>query len=111
MCRSDICHHKKNESGSARLWTFAETRANRSIAKKLQSAAEVSRVDALGIDLKSPLNPKLMNDDFLASELQFSSDEIKERSKPIKFADCLPDALLKRHAGTSKDIRGQNGDT
>ena len=84
----------KTESGGARLWTFAGTRANRTIAKTLQPVAEVSRVDALGIDLKSPLDPALLSADILSSELLFSPDEIKERSKPIKFADCLPDALL-----------------
>ena len=85
---------ERNESSTARLWTFAGTRANRTIAKHIHSVAEVRRLDALGLDLKTPVDAKLLNADFPVSELLFSADEIKERAKPIKFAACLPDALL-----------------
>lgn len=84
----------KNESGGARLWTFGGTRANRTIAKTIQSITEIRRVDALGIDLKVQIETKGLRTEFSVSGLQFSSDEIKERSKPIKFADCLPEVLL-----------------
>lgn len=85
---------EKNESSAARLWTFGGTRANRTIAKQIHSVAEVRRIDALGLDLKTSVDPKVLSADFLVADLQFSSDEIKERAKPIKFADCLPNALL-----------------
>ena len=84
----------RNESGGVRLWTFGGTRANRTIAKQIQSVAEVRRIDALGLDLKTPIDPKVLNSEFLVSDLQFSTDEVKERSKPIKFSDCLPGTLL-----------------
>lgn len=84
----------KNEAIGARLWTFGGTRANRAIAKQIQSLTEVSRIDALGLDLKTPIDPKALNSDFLVSDLQFSTDEIDQRAKPIKFSACLPAALL-----------------
>jgi ATP-dependent Lhr-like helicase len=84
----------KNEAIGARLWTFGGTRANRAIAKQIQSLTEVSRIDALGLDLKTPIDPKALNSDFLVSDLQFSTDEIDQRAKPIKFSACLPVALL-----------------
>lgn len=84
----------KNQSGGARLWTFGGTRANRTIAKTIQPNAEIRRVDALGLDLKSTIETKGLSTEFSVSNLQFSLDEIKERSKAIKFADCLPASLL-----------------
>lgn len=91
---SSVFSITKSESGSTRLWTFGGTRANRTIAKQIQSQAEVGRIDALGLDLKSHLDSKSLNTEFCATDIQFSEDEIKERAKPIKFSDCLPVALL-----------------
>ncbi len=84
----------RNESGGARLWTFSGTRANRTIAKHIQSQAEVGCIDALGLDLKSHLDSKSLSTEFCVTDIQFLEDEIKERAKPIKFSDCLPVALL-----------------
>lgn len=84
----------RNETGGVRLWTFGGTRANRTIAKHIQTLTEVRRIDALGLDLKMPIDPKVLNTDFLVTDLHFSEDEVKERAKPIKFADCLPASLL-----------------
>lgn len=84
----------KNESGGARLWTFGGTRANRTIAKQIQSMTEVRRIDALGLDLKISIDLSELNSDFSVSDLQFSTGEVKERAKPIKFSDCLPAILL-----------------
>jgi hypothetical protein len=64
----------------------------RTIAKAIQ--AEVRRVDGLGLDLKVPPEANGLKTDFSVSELQFSSAEIKERAKAIKFANCLPESLL-----------------
>ena len=84
----------RNDAGGARLWTFGGTRANRSIAKQIQSLVEVRRVDAIGLDLKTPIDPRELSADLLATELQFSAEEIKDLSKPIKFNECLPGSLL-----------------
>lgn len=84
----------RNDAGGARLWTFGGTRANRSIAKQIQSLVEVRRVDAIGLDLKTPIDPGELSADLLASALHFSDEEIKDLAKPIKFSECLPVSLL-----------------
>ena len=91
---SDALSISRNASGAARLWTFAGTRANRTFAKQIQSLVEVRRVDAIGVDLKTPIDPSELSADLLARELQFSDEEIKNLSKPIKFSECLPMSLL-----------------
>lgn len=84
----------KTDSGVSRLWTFSGTRANRTIAKQIQSLVEVKRIDAIGIDLKTPIDPSELSDELLSTEIQFSSDEVEDLSKPIKFSGCLPPSLL-----------------
>lgn len=91
-CSKPVLVITKDGPSGARLWTFAGTRANRTIAKAIQ--AEVRRVDGLGLDLKLPPEADGLKTDISVSELQFSSAEIKERAKAIKFADCLPESLL-----------------
>jgi ATP-dependent Lhr-like helicase len=84
----------RTEAGGARLWTFGGTRANRSIAKQVQSLVEIRRVDAIGLDLKTPIDPETLNSELCATALQFSDQEIKDLAKPIKFSECLPVSLL-----------------
>ncbi|MEP6587320.1 MAG: DEAD/DEAH box helicase [Polaromonas sp.] len=84
----------RNEAGAARLWTFAGTRANRTLARQIQSLAESRRIDAIGIDLKTPIDPSNLSAELLGIALAFSSEEVKELAKPIKFSECLPAALL-----------------
>ena len=89
----------RNDSGAARLWTFGGTRANRSIAKQIQTMVEVRHVDGIGLDLKTPIDPSELSADLLATELQFSTAEIKNLAKPIKFSECLPASLLLQIVG------------
>ena len=84
----------KTGSGVSRLWTFSGTRANRTIAKQIQSLVEVKRIDAIGIDLKTPIDPSELTDELLTTDIQFSPDEVEDLSKPIKFSECLPPSLL-----------------
>ena len=84
----------RSESGGARLWTFGGTRANRTIAKQIQSLVEVRRIDAIGVDLKNPIDPSQLNAGVLEAAIQYSSDEIKDLAKSIKFSECLPASLL-----------------
>jgi ATP-dependent Lhr-like helicase len=84
----------RNNSGVSRLWTFAGTRANRTIAKQIQSLVEVLRVDAVGLDLKTPIEIGSLSADVLMSEIVFSDTEIKELAKSIKFSECLPQEML-----------------
>jgi len=74
--------------------TFGGTRANRSIAKQIQSLDEVRRVDAIVLNLKTPVDPGKLSAALFATELQFSDEEIKDLAKPIKFCECLPASLL-----------------
>jgi ATP-dependent Lhr-like helicase len=84
----------RNGAGGARLWTYAGTRANRTTARQIQSLVEVRRIDAIGIDLKTPIELGLLTADILTSEITFSEGEISELAKPVKFSECLPDGLL-----------------
>jgi ATP-dependent Lhr-like helicase len=84
----------RTEAGAARLWTFAGTRANRTIGKQIQALVEVRRIDAIGLDLKNPIDPSELSAGILEAEIHFSSDEIKDLAKPIKFSECLPETVL-----------------
>lgn len=84
----------RNDSGGARLWTFAGTRANRTTAKQIQSLVEVRRVDAVGLDLKTPIELDSLSADVLTSEIVFSDNEIMELAKSVKFSECLPIVFL-----------------
>lgn len=84
----------RSDSGAARLWTFAGTRANRTVAKQIQSLVEVRRVDAIGLDLKTLIDPSALSAELLATEIQFTEAEVKDLAKPIKFSECLPKHLL-----------------
>lgn len=84
----------RNDSGVSRLWTFAGTRANRTIAKQIHSLVEARRIDAIGIDLKTPIDPSELSDELLAVEIQFSSEEVEALSKSVKFSECLPPSLV-----------------
>jgi ATP-dependent Lhr-like helicase len=83
-----------DDSGDVRLWTFEGTRANRTIAKQVQSLTEVSRIDSLGLGLKTSIALSERNSSLLVADLRFPSDEIQERAKPIKFSSCLPDEMI-----------------
>ena len=48
-------------------------------------APERLRVDAVGLDLKSPIDA-----DLLTCEMAFSDSEIKALAKSVKFSECLP---------------------
>lgn len=80
----------RNDSGGARLWTFAGTRANRTTSKQIQALVDVKRVDAVGLDLKTPIDFLNLNSDVLTSEIVFSDGELRELAKSVKFSECLP---------------------
>lgn len=83
-----------NASSGTRLWTFDGTRANRTIAKQLQSKAKVKRIDALGLDFEKPFDSSQLDASVTFSNLEFSPEEIEDCAKPIKFSECLPEAML-----------------
>jgi ATP-dependent Lhr-like helicase len=84
----------RKETGGARLWTFAGTCANRTTAKQIQTLVEVRRVDAVGLDLKTPIELCSLNDEQLKSKIDFSDSDLQELAKSIKFSACLPKAMI-----------------
>ena len=86
----------RNDTTGARLWTFAGTRANRTTAKQIQSMVEVRRIDAVGLDLKTPIELGQLSPELLCSEIEFSEGEIRDLAKSVKFSECLPPSLLEQ---------------
>lgn len=84
----------QEQSGAMRLWSFAGTRANRTIAKQVKYTTEVKRIDALGVDLRWGIDTNNVNFNLAVEDLPFSVDELTECAKPIKFSDCIPATLL-----------------
>jgi ATP-dependent Lhr-like helicase len=84
----------QEQSGAVRLWSFAGTRANRTIAKQVQCTTEIKRIDALGLDLRWGIDTTEVNFDLAVEDLPFSVDEVKDCAKPIKFSNCVPATLL-----------------
>lgn len=84
----------RKETGGARLWTFAGTCANRTTAKQIHSLVEVRRVDAVGLDLKTPIELCNLSDELLKSKIDFSDSDLQELAKSIKFSACLPKAMI-----------------
>jgi len=84
----------RTDAGGARLWTFAGTRANRTTARQIQSLVEVRRVDAVGLDLKTPIALGSLRADILTSEMVLTDSEIGELAKSVKFSECLPPTEL-----------------
>lgn len=98
--QSNALSMSTNDSGAVRLWTFAGTRAKRTIAKQIESLVKVRRVDAIGLDLETPIDPRALSAEVLASQIHFSCDEVRELSKPVKFSHCLPAHLRLEIIGT-----------
>jgi ATP-dependent Lhr-like helicase len=86
----------RDGSSGTRLWTFGGTRANRTVAKQIQFLTEVTHVDGLGLDLRTPFDTTAANFALPVADLGLSVDEIKESAKPIKFVSCLPPCLIMR---------------
>ena len=86
----------QDEPGGFRVWTFAGTLANRALAVTLKPLVGVRGLDELGIDTIS--DPRVLGDlRRLTSEAAVVDDaELKRYRQAIKFADCVPEALLRR---------------
>ena len=52
------------------------------------------RVDAVGLDLKTPIELGSLGAEVLTSEIVFSDSEIVELAKSVKFSECLRVGLL-----------------
>jgi ATP-dependent Lhr-like helicase len=75
--------------GTVRTWTFAGTRANRSLARAATAAGDKVRFDALSVHCPiSLLSPAP------AARLDLTDEELGTLAKGIKFSSCLPRSLL-----------------
>jgi len=79
---------------TARTWTFAGTRANRTLARSLATAGQKIRFDALSVMALVSTMPHVD-----PSGLQLTVEEIAIFAESIKFAECVPKNLLARTIG------------
>ncbi len=75
----------------AQTWTFAGTRANRTLARQASVGAAKVRFDALSV--QTPLVGQAAT---LAGRIELTGDEFAALRESIKFADCVPTGLLSR---------------
>ena len=85
----------RHDDGSIRWWTFAGTNVNRSYAKLIAATAQVRKFDGLGLDLSMLVEGTVLPD-LRHAALAFSTPELEQASKGIKFSECLPADLLER---------------
>ena len=79
------------DAAPIRTWTFAGTRINRTLAYRTANGGQKIRFDAMSI-----YAPASQMADADQVELTFTDAEIKTFAESIKFADCVPKALLQR---------------
>jgi ATP-dependent Lhr-like helicase len=79
------------DAASPRTWTFAGTRANRTLARQADSSGQKIRFDALSVQAAAALlsGPS-------SASLTLSESEIAAFAASIKFAACVPRELLAR---------------
>lgn len=80
-----------DDDGTARTWTFAGTRANRTFARAATHGSDKVRFDALSVQA-----PLVRLSGSLPGSVDLSADELAELRESIKFADCVPTPLMSR---------------
>lgn len=81
----------RSDGAPTQTWTFAGTRANRTLARQASTGAARVRFDALSVQAPTAA--------LLASPPEFidlTADELAAFQESIKFADCVPTQLLSR---------------
>lgn len=81
----------RDDDGTARTWTFAGTRANRTLAREATHGSAKVRFDALSVQV--PIAAMTVT---LPEQVDLDKREIDTFRDAIKFADCLPQTLLAR---------------
>ena len=79
------------EGAPAQTWTFAGTRANRTLARQAATGAAKVRFDALSV--QAPVAALATT---LPERIELTEDEIAAFHESIKFADSVPRQLLSR---------------
>ena len=81
----------RTDTASERAWTFAGTRANRTLARQISSDGQRVKIDALAVS--APLS---MLANVATAPTTLSDEEVAMYGKSIKFSPCLPRDLLVR---------------
>ena len=79
------------EAMPVQTWTFAGTRANRTLARLASVDGAKVRFDALSVQAPVAALPAA-----LPESLALTDDELAAFRDSIKFVDCLPQQLLAR---------------
>lgn len=94
----------RDDSGSMRTWTFAGTRANRTLARQASSGGAKVRFDALSLQA-----PVAALHTPLPEHIDLAGDEIAAFRESIKFADCVPEEFLSRMiAARNFEVSGES---
>lgn len=81
----------RTETMPVQTWTFAGTRANRTLARSASVGGAKIRFDALSVQAPVAALPAA-----LPESLSLTDDELAAFRDSIKFADCVPRQLLSR---------------
>lgn len=82
----------REENGRYSLWTFAGTVANRRLCRQLRSSAGATRFDEMTVQTHRDPTEYLGN---RTLDEPISPSELESLSSGLKFAECLPDELLR----------------
>lgn len=81
----------RTDGAPAQTWTFAGTRANRTLARQASIGGAKTRFDALTVHA-----PLAALGSTQCDGVELSNDELSAFRTSIKFAECLPRHLLSR---------------
>ena len=81
----------RSDAAPVRTWTFAGTRANRTWAHQASVGGHKVRFDAMSVHA-----PASLLADAAPGQLTLTDAEIANFAESVKFAECVPQALLKR---------------
>ncbi len=94
----------REEGAPLRTWTFAGTRANRTLARQVSKGLGKVRFDALSV--QAPIVGVAADP---AEPLALTADEIAEFRAGVKFSECVPPDLLARTIGAREFETAQEG--
>jgi ATP-dependent Lhr-like helicase len=81
----------RTDGAPAQTWTFAGTRANRTLARQASIGTAKVRFDAFSVQAPVAALPAT-----LPERIDLTGDELAAFHESIKFADCVPRQLLSR---------------
>ena len=82
------------DQGAARIWTFAGTKHNRTLARQLRAHVGPCRFDEYQVSARTDVHDALTS--LVTASIHLAPSEIVELSKGLKFASCVTGALCHR---------------